>query len=218
MSQTTFPSGQTLYSSALAPPQMEQIFQYLVIQIFGTPLTPVPPSTAFSKVRCAWQKDGQPSFELNNDYCVISAYPLNEAYSRTRDALLYPNNDITNSLDQEMSYTQVWRIHFTLYGPNCWDNGRLIVSTIGGVDWAHDWLENGCAGLSVQPIYALADWTRPVYAPELFQRRWWQRTDLDMKFNELVREAIVVESALSDEVIITTDTGETQTVEIVVPS
>jgi hypothetical protein len=217
MSDYTYPNGQILQSSSLSPEQMQQVFQMLVIQIFGTPLSPLPPpdSPAYDAVRCGYQDDGEPSWDFAKDTCIITSFPLGEPFSRVRDQRWLTNDNV--SLLNPMSYTQVWRIHFTLYGPNAFDRARLIVSTIFGTDWARNWLINNCpqSGVPVvQPIYPIPDIARPVRNRELFQRRWWNRVDVDLKFNELVIEQIIVPSAAGTQITIDTDTGITQSVNV----
>ena len=216
MSQATFPNLQTLSSSALTPEQMQQVFQTLVIQIFGyapTPNPPPPSSSAvnpYSVVRCGFQQEGEPGPDISLDQCIITAFPQNDAYSRVRDSQFQVNaaDQSGDTLLQPESYTQVWRIHFTVYGPNAWDNARLIVSTIFLQNsWAQAWLATNCpqSGVPVvQPIYPIADPARPIRNQELFQRRWWPRVDLDLKFNEFVAESILATTAASDQITINT--------------
>ena len=211
-SQTFAQTGQTLLSSELTPEEFQQVMQALVIQIYGFTLTPTQGGPAYEQVRCGYQQDGQPGVDISKDSTTIQAYPQNDPFSRMRDQILSPNDDV--SLLNPMSYTQVWRVHFTLYGPNSWNNACLIVSAIFVVALFHDWLVNLCPGSGVQvvqPIYVIADPVRPVRAPELRERRWWPRVDLDLKFNELVQEQITISSGESVEVTIDTDTGITQT-------
>ena len=125
MSVYTYPNGQSLSSSALSPEQMQQVFQMLVIQIFGTSLSPLPPpgNPAYDAVRCGYQDDGEPSWEFDKDTCIILGFPQNDAFSRWRDSIIQVNDEA--SALSPMSYTQVWRIHFTLYGPNAWDRAQF---------------------------------------------------------------------------------------------
>lgn len=213
MSVQTFPDGTSLASSALTPAQMAAVFQTLTARIFGYPIpsTPDVNSKAYYAVRVGWQQQGQPAFKINEDTCVLTAYPENDDYSRVRDALTAVNDSAdTDTLNME--YTQVWRIHWTLYGPNAYDRARLIVSSMS-LDWVHDYLA-APPSPGLNPIYALASWDRPKYVPENFQGQWWQRADVDLKFNELVLEATTVSTALSATIILNTDNGQTETVVI----
>lgn len=207
MSSQTFPNGTTLNSSALSPQEIELIFQNVTAQILGFNLS-TSAAAAYAVVRVGWQSEGQPAWKRNEDVCILTAYPLNEEYSLVRDEQFVQNNSV--SLSQNMCYTQVWRIHWTVYGPNSFDRGRLIASAMS-LDWVHDYLQNPPPPANTT-IYMLPEGARPQYAPELFQGQWWSRTDLDLKFNELVLEDILVSSALTSTVNITTNTGQTRTV------
>jgi hypothetical protein len=196
MSSQLFPNGQTLISSAFTPPAFETLLQSVIAQILGfDPATEA--SDAFSAVRVGWQQTGQPAWEITDDVCTLLATPENDPYSQTREAQLVQNDP--KSLVQNMSFTQVWKLHATIYGPNSYDHARLIVSAMA-LDWTHDLL-------AASNIYAVTEWDRPIYVPELFNGQWWQRTDLNLSFNELVSESIVIAAAASVEVTTESDTA-----------
>lgn len=163
-----------------------------------------PNSQAWFQIRIAWQQQGQPAYRITDDVCIVSAVPDNDPFSQVRDQLIAPNDDV--SLAQQMAYTQVWKLHFTLYGPNSADRARLIVSAMA-LDWTHDLLAQS-------NLYAVTQWNRPRYLPELYQGQWWQRADVDLRFNELVNESIIVSSAAGVNVTLDTDTGLSETVSI----
>jgi hypothetical protein len=214
MSNSTFSNGLTLQSSSLTPEAIATIFQAVTIQILGLPLTP--PSVAplaYKSVRVGWQQTGQPAWKIDEDTAIITAYPEDDPYSKVRDQSYDATPNLSPAINQNMSYTQVWKIHWTFYGPNAFDHARLLVSSMS-LDWVYDYLKNPPPPANTQ-IYALASWDRPRYVPELFQGQWWQRADVDLKFNELVKEEYVAATALSQEVILTPDVGPSETVEIV---
>lgn len=211
MSDNTFPNGTSLQSSALTPQEFATVFQTLTARILGYNIPSTDPQVnknAYFAVRVGWQQTGQPAWKITEDVCVLTAYPLNDEYGRVRDQV-YTYLDSVN-LELDMSYTQVWTMHWSFYGPNAFDHARLIVSSMS-LDWVHDYLQNPPPPVNTQ-IYAVAEWTRPKYSPELFQGQWWQRADVDLKFNELVKEVTTVNSALSASVTIITDSGQTETV------
>jgi hypothetical protein len=218
MSQVTFPTtGQVFSSSALTPPQMEAIFQALVLQIFGIAVPPANPAQAYSTVRCGWPAEGQPGPPYETDTCIVLAYPYDDPYSRVNDQNRLPNQPGAVSVTQRGAYTQVWRVHFTNYGPNCFDRARLIAAAVSTIDWVHDWLVNLCPGSGVpvvQPIYWISEAVRPVYVPEVFQKRWWPRADLDLRFNEFVFQTLDIPVGESVGVTLITDTGITRTFSI----
>ena len=194
MSQIVYPGGQgTLTSTAQSPPSIETIFQNLVAQALGLPTVdsdgkPLPPgSAAWVDVKVGWQTYGQPSWKITEDVCIITAKPENPKFSQCRD-MEHAAND-SESLVQQMSYTQTWKIHFCFYGPNCFSRAGFIVSAM-----ALDWVHNALAAFS---IYEVTNNNRPVYAPENFDSQWWQRADVDLDFYELVNESLIVPAAAS---------------------
>lgn len=208
MSTSTFTNGDVLVSSALTPDALLTIFQALVAQILGFDTSdPDQQAAAYSAVRISWQQEGQPAWAITDDVCVLRAAPENDPYSRVRDGQYVPHD--AQSLTREMGYTQAWSVHFTLYGPNSEDRARLIVSAFS-LDWVHD-------ALATNSLYAIPDWQRPAYAPELFQGQWWKRTDVELRFNELVNESLTVPSAAGVDVTLLKDTGLTAEIHIGIP-
>lgn len=197
VSSVTFPNGTGRFdSTALTSDEFAAIFQPLVAEILGIdPATD--PTTAYSAVRIGWQQEGQPSWAITDDVCTLRGTPLDDPYSRVRDEVLDPNDSV--SLTKRMKYTQVWSFHACLYGPNGQDHARMIVSAMS-FDWVRE-------VLAASKLYAHAEWPRPVYAPENYQGRWWKRTDVDLKFNELVNESLTVPSAAGVDVTVIKETG-----------
>lgn len=143
-------------------------------------------AAAWYAVRTEWPQEGAPAWGINEDICFIRATPADTPFSNVRDNIYAPND--SESITKQMAYTQPWDLHFCLYGPNCADRLRLIVSALS-LDWAHD-------SLAQIDLYVVPRWNRPVYAPELFQGQWWPRADVTLQFNELVNESLVAPSAV----------------------
>ena len=206
MTTSTFPNGDTLVSSALNPDALATLLQSLVAQILGfDPEDPDQQSAAFSSVRVSWPEQGQPAWEIGEDVCFVRAATEDEPYSRVRDGLWGVNDSET--LTKHMAFTQVWSVYLTIYGPNCADHARLILSAVSDLDWVHDFLTGRNLHLLVAP-------NRPTYAPEHFQGQWWRRADLTLKLNELVNESTTVASAAGVDVTILTDSGLTTEITI----
>ncbi|HXS93029.1 MAG TPA: hypothetical protein VN736_00400 [Candidatus Limnocylindrales bacterium] len=194
MSTVTYPNGQTLTSSALTPVALATLLQPLIAQALG--IDPTAP-TAWSAVRIDWPTVGQPVGGISEDICFIRATADNAPFSRVRDQEYSPLN--SQSLTQNMGFTQVWNLHLTAYGPNCFDRLREIVSA-----FSFDWL---CQSLAAANLYPVPDWQRPQYAPDLFQGQWWPRADVDLKLYESVTESTTAPSAAGVDVTLQPDTG-----------
>ena len=206
MTTSVFPNGDSLISSALNPDSLAILFQALVAQIFGfDPRDPAQQPVAFSSVRVGWPEQGQPALQIGEDVCIIRAAPEDDPYSRVRDGLWGVNN--SESLTKRMAFTQVWNVYLTLYGPNCADGARLILSAIADVDWVHD-------SLAASNLYLVVGPNRPTYAPENFQGQWWKRADLNLKLNELVTESTTVASAAGVDVTLVKENGLSTEIEI----
>jgi hypothetical protein len=204
MSQVIFPNGNgTFISSALTPDSVATVLQNVTANILGYDYTQNP-QQAYNAVRVAWQQSGQPAWGITDDVCIVRAYSLDEPYSKVRDQLIASNDSV--SVMDKMSFTQVWNVHFTLYGPNAYDHARLISSAMS-LDWV-------AFLLAQSNLYPIVSWERPQYIPELFQGQWWKRADLDLRFNELVLESLAIPSALSAQITLITDTGLTETITV----
>lgn len=210
MSTVTYPNtGQILVSTALTPEAIQTLFQTVTLYALG--INPGVDPAAYQKVRCGWQQTGQPAWRIDQDMVAVLATLESDPITGFRDYIYSPLNPA--ALTKDMGYTQVWKLHWTIYGPNGADNARNIVTALW-LDWAHDLL-------AASNIYAIPRWSRPTRAPELFEGQWWARYDLELKFNELVKETIVDPAAAGLEVTLITDTGIEENVtlgaDIVVP-
>ncbi len=206
MSSTTFPNGQTLTSTALTPDTFAAMMQTFIAQILG--IDPAQdPEKAYSTVRIGWQKEGQPAWGIEENLCFLTPTLVDDPYSRVRDRQWDPKNTV--SITETHSFTQVWKLHLTLYGPLSADRARLIISALS-LDWLHD-------ALAVQNVYALTHRPRPAYVPEMFRGQWWKRTDLDLEFNERVLESVAIPSAAGVDVTLLKDTGLSAEIHIRIP-
>ena len=210
MSQQTFPNGTTFVRSAQSPEQVATVFQGIVAQLFGYDLTqPASLPAAWNAVRVAWQEQGEPAWGIGEDVCIVRADSANEDFSQIRDNL-YAGTALNPTMQETMGYTQIWNVHFTLYGPNCFDRAGLILSGLT-LDWIHD-------QLAAKNLYAVAQWNRPSYIPELFQGQWWKRADIALQYNEQVIETIEVSTAAGVNVTLYPDANPPQTILIEVPA
>jgi hypothetical protein len=204
-----FPNSTSLKSSKLTPDTLVNLLQPLVIQILLGENPPKTADPAFSFIRIGWQDEGQPGPTFGNDYCALTATDANVPYSQVRDGNLCSTVNAAGSLDQNMTYVAEWRARFSFWGPNSYANASLLISAMS-LDWVLDYLEN--SPQSPSRLYPLPHNDRPVYAPENYQRRWWKRADLVIRFYELVFETTTLPAADSVGITLTTDTGITRTI------
>lgn len=204
-----FPNGQVLQSSALAPEDVQVIFQLLVLQILNITVDPANPNAAYSQVRVDWQTQGQPAYKVGENICFIKAIPIASAYGKVSDRTYTPNDEAT--LIENWGETQVWRVSFMFNGPRGYLNARLVRSAFE-LDWVLDYL--GAPPRYATELHFVNMWEQPTYSKELYQGTWWWRSELQAELNELTLKTITVPSAASARISIITDNGITQTVDI----
>lgn len=145
---------------------------------------------AFSQVRTEWPPNGQADWSNTQDVAFVGCVETDDPYDRIRDQIITPNDDV--SVTRTQTYTRVWRISFTLYGPNSTTNANLLRSGL-----FQDFVAQFLAGYSLALV---TDYKPPIRAPELFQGQWYERVDFDFSLNELVTETTTVSTAASVEV------------------
>jgi hypothetical protein len=184
MSTITFPNGSSLTSSALTQTQIENTFQVLTTQILGEGTNPN------SAVRIAWPTGGAPGWLITDDVIFLRATISDDRVNRSRDRS--HDNPSNGSLAETTTYIRVWHIAFLLYGPNSLDHARLIKSAL-----YMGWTQATLAGSKLAIILDVAD---PRRTPELFSGEWWERSDLSVRFNELITEVTTISSIASVEI------------------
>jgi hypothetical protein len=194
MPSSTFPDGSVLTSSALAPGDLNQIVQSLVIQILG--INPATDAKAYSKVRIGWI--AQPAFGITDDVCTILCTESDDEYDRIRDRQVQPNT--SGSVYLADTFTRVWQARLTLYGPNSFDHARLIKSALT-LDWTHD-------ALAASNLYLVTGLPATQRVPELFEGQWWERSDMEFKLNEQISESLTCAAIASSEVVLYSERGE----------
>lgn len=156
-----------------------------------TLLTITDPSV-YAKVRINWQSVGQPGFSIIDDVAFVGSEQVDSYQASIRE-----NTNVGTT--STWTYTRTWRIHFTFYGPNGFDNARLLRSVML-LQFMHDLLAQS-------NIYLNPDTPSPKRNPELFDGQWFDRTDLFLTFNEFVTETITVGIGKSVEIIIENKNG-----------
>ncbi len=203
MSTYTFADGTVYTSSAQTPEQIQAVAQNVLCQILG--IDPeLNPNSAYFAVRCAWQQEGQPSWQITDDVCVIRAIPENEPDNKVRDES--PDDPANGYFVRNYSYAQTWTVAMTFVGPNCFDRARMVAAAMA-LDYAVQMFE-------ASNLYIKARWDRPQFVPQIQDGQWWLRAELTAQFYEHVSESMTFPAAASVEVTVTTDTGVSESVTI----
>lgn len=193
---TTFPNGQVLTSLALTPQILSTLLQTLTCQMLG--LDPAQDALCYAKVRLDWPTSGQPGWKVGDDVCFLQVTEEDDAYNRLRDRRVSPSN--ATSVVSRDTFTRVWRVSWSFYGPNSFDQARLVKSALLTLDFPAEQLAQA-------NLYLVTDFPATTRAPEKFQGQWWERTDLSVKLNELVEETLTVPTISSVEVILENESG-----------
>ncbi len=204
MPTTTLPDGSTITTTtAFTPQTIAVFFQRLTASILG--LTPASDSdsSVWSKVRLDWVQGGQPAFAITDDVCFVKAVESDDPFGRYRSKVYVPNaNPLL--ISQELHYTRVWNIHWTTYGPNCFDRARQIKDGVLAANYSYELLTQS-------NLYVVPDVGPLHYAPENFQGRWWNRTDFFIPINEAIVETQTLTTIGSVEVDLNSEHGSVTT-------
>lgn len=157
-----------------------------------------------NEIRFDWVTGGQPAFPITEDVCFIRCVEEDDEYNRIREVRRVFNDPKT--LTQSTSYTRVWRVHWTLYGPNSFDRARQLRSAL--------FQQNPKALLAESNLYLIPDQESPRRVPEVFASQWWERVDFSARFNELVIEVTTVPTVGEVEVLTNTQVGQVADVTI----
>jgi hypothetical protein len=130
-----------------------------------------------NKVRIAWPTGGAPAWKINDDVTFIRIGDADDPLNIPRDTTSTPIDSLTTTLS--MTYTRVLTVHWSLYGPNSYDNAFLIRNNLYNQS-IHDQLANS-------NIYIVTEISTPIRAPELFADQWWEHTSMQATFNEYIK-------------------------------
>lgn len=150
--------------------ELEELFYDLTVSMIG--------GTNTADVRRSWPTMGAPAFDVNDDVAFLQIHDIPSTMSTIReDKFSTGGSPEDGSL--ETSYTRTLQINWIFYGPNSWDRAMSVRNKIFYQEFRNTLSDNN--------IYVIPDFDPPRRIPELFQGLWYQRMDLTMKFNELVR-------------------------------
>lgn len=204
MSVVAFPDGTTITAStAFTPPTLEVFFQRLTATILG--FTPASDSDAsvWTYVRVGWLQSGQPGFAITDDVVFVRCTESDDPFGKYRQKT-YINTSDPTTITQQITYARVWDIHWTLYGPNCFDHARQIKDAMLAGNYCY-------TQLAQSNLFVVPDVPALYFTNDLFGGRWWPRTDLKMRINEFITETQTLPTIASVEVDVYTAPGSETT-------
>ena len=110
MSTFQFPTAvgaQVFQSSAMSPAATQSMFQALLLQIFNIPVDPRNQDAAYRQIRCGWQQDGQPGWNITENMVGITAKMLNSGFARVRDQQNVVNDPISTTASLTLNSTTI---------------------------------------------------------------------------------------------------------------
>lgn len=162
--------------------EIEEIFWSITMLMLG--LNPdSEDEKEISKVRTTWPTDGAPSWKINEDVCFLSITQRDDLINRQRNVRYEEESE--EQLKRIMEYTRVVNCSYILYGPNSYDHAELLQDSLFLPEYKEMFNKNY--------LYLIPDIAAPTRAPELYNGRWWERSDFEVNFNLYVRREQVVD-------------------------
>lgn len=175
----------------LTPKQVDGVMQSVTLALLGLP------DNAYGKVRVGWQQQGQPTGTIDEDVAYVRCSEDDDEINRTRDV---EYQDVSPTTVAELStYHRVWRVMWTLYGPNSFDNARKLRSGL------YTQVTHDIFAVRNVALYTVMDLEAPRRVPEFVSGQWWERVDFECQFNELTTERVDVNAVASTEVLVYTE-------------
>lgn len=133
---------------------------------------PVLPANA-NKVRISWPVDGAPAWKITEDVTFLRIGDEDDDFTLLRDTIYSALND--DNANQETSYTRVIKVHWVCYGPNSNDNAFMIRNKL--------YSQTIRDLLNAQQVFLVPSIDQPIRTPEQKDGQWWDRSNLNAKFN-----------------------------------
>jgi hypothetical protein len=149
-----------------------------------------------------WQPQGQPFQRPSEDVVYLGAVTVDDPYNKIR----YPTW-FQAQLAKIVQYVRIWKVIWTVYGPNSFDNARLIHSYI----MTDDATRYSCQAFN---LFLIPNPQSPVRVPEYKDNEWWERVDFAARFYELVTEQYTAGFITNAEVIVQDESGVVAEIEI----
>jgi len=163
--------------------QLEIIFQKMIMGMLGLlNESPIDYDSAARYVRVSWPTGGQPGWGANENITFIRITEDDDNINRQREDKLTESEDDPLLLNEEMSYTRVINLGLIFYGPNSWSNAQTVRDYIFRDSSSYR------RALGKDKIYLIPDVVAPRRIPEPFVGQWFQRVDLNLRFNENVKK------------------------------
>lgn len=160
-------------------------------------------------VRNTYQREGQPAWQITENVVFVEIRPIDNQYDKLRDITWGEQAPVTGQeivSDYSTSYTRVMQVDWICYGPDSFDLADKI--RFGILSQA------SLATLADSEIAPLTEIPAPRRAPEVYDGRWWERSDVRAYFNVLTTRTETVPYLDSANIELHTEQGLYGTIEI----
>jgi hypothetical protein len=199
----------------LVPNQIETVFQAVTCSMglnlsFAPPVdgqfpTGPAPNPNLYGVRIGWEQQGQPFQQIDEDVVYIRDVTVDEPFNKIR----YPSwLTIGGVPTKVVQYARIWKTFWTVYGPNSFDNARVIHSYLMTDEQTAYTLATNAN------LWLIPNSASPIRFPEKRDEQWWERADFSARFYELVTEQYPAGFITNAEVIVQDSSGVVAEIEI----
>jgi hypothetical protein len=150
--------------------EFEDIMQPIIVDLLDWSLTP-------NNVRVGWQTGSAPAFKITDNVVFITATPVDHLYNRQHDELIEEGSP---DLIISRGFTRVMALNIIAYGSEAVTNLQKIQLGM--------FYNNVRNLLHAEEIYYIPDTPEVRRVPEEFQNQWWERADIQLRFNELLTD------------------------------
>jgi hypothetical protein len=147
--------------------EFEDIMQPIIVSALGWT------GDDIENVRIGWPIDGAPGWGIDENIIFITATPVDHLINRQHDVLI---ENSSPDLVATHSLTRVMVVNFVAYGPEATLNLEKIHLAM--------FYDSVRFSLKDEEIYFVPDNPSARRLPERFQARWWNRADMQLRFNE----------------------------------
>ena len=161
--------------------EMENMFRVAILSILKIDIDSI---GAKKRIRFPWgssffnDNGSAPSWQRDEDTCVIYELPRDGSYNRQRD-IYYINDEESSDLIRVDEHTDIHSVMFANYGPNAYESARDIRDGLNLPDINEYFRKNN--------FYLVPDLPALQRVPELVNGQWWNRVDFTAVFYEYVR-------------------------------
>lgn len=173
-------------------PEFEDILQPIIGGILGWTEEKIN-----EDVRIGWELDGPPAFKITDNVIFITATPFDDPINRQQDVSA---EESSPDLEVTSSSTRVMTLNVIAYGSSASLNLQTIKLAMANN-------ESVRRELATNGIYFIPNTVEQRRLPESFQGRWWERADMQLRFNELLSDTQQQNQVDSVEVTIDKENG-----------